>query len=334
VDVSTPNLAQLSALNAVAREVERGTLTPGEGTARIDEIARMRSPWGTLLTLLGFALASGAGTRLIGGGAHEIAAAVATGFLLGGFFTLAARRLPSLEFSEFVGGLLGSGFVALLVAAGYRCSIPLTVLGGLVTLLPGLTLTTAMMELGSRHLAAGTARFGGAIVSLFALAAGAAMGPAIVGGLFGDLPSVRAIPLPEWTHTLALLVAPLAFAVLLAARRRDVFWILAVALLGFGGMKVGQRWFGPELGAWVGALAVGLAANTAERTGRALAVVLIVPGILLLVPGSLGFHSITALLDQNVTRGVAAWSQMLITAVSLAAGLLLSNVLVPAVKRR
>ena len=135
--------------------------------------------------------------------------------------------------------------------------------------------------------------------------------------------------LQEWTRTVALGVAPLAFGVLLAARPRDLPWILVVALIGFGGMKAGQGWLGPELGASVGALAVGIAANAAERARAALAVVLIVPGILLLVPGSLGFNSVTALLDQNVVRGVAAWSAMLVTAVALAAGLLLSNVLLP-----
>jgi uncharacterized membrane protein YjjB (DUF3815 family) len=74
---------------------------------------------------------------------------------------------------------------------------------------------------------------------------------------------------------------------------------------------------------------VGLAANAAERARAALALVLIVPGILLLVPGSLGFHSVTELLDQNITRGFASWSAMVVTAVALAAGLLLSNVILP-----
>ncbi len=329
VDVGSVNLARLAALDVVARDVESGRATPAEGSARIDAIETARAPWGTATTILASAVASATGARLLGGGAHEIGAAVAVGLVLGFFFTVIAPRLPTLELLEFVGGLMGATLVAGMVAAGYRCSMPLTILGGLVTLLPGLALTTAMMELGSRHLASGTARLGGAVVSLFALAAGAAIGPAIVAIFTGDLPSVRAVPLQEWTRTVALGVAPLAFGVLLAARPRDLPWILVVALIGFGGMKAGQGWLGPELGASVGALAVGIAANAAERARAALAVVLIVPGILLLVPGSLGFNSVTALLDQNVVRGVAAWSAMLVTAVALAAGLLLSNVLLP-----
>jgi uncharacterized membrane protein YjjP (DUF1212 family) len=329
VDVGNVHLARLAALDVVARDVESGRATPAQGSARIDAIEAAPAPWGTTMTVIAFALASAAGSRLLGGGLHEVGAALAAGLVLGVFVTVIAPRLPTLDLLEFVGGLMCAAIVAMMVAAGYRCSIPLTILGGVVTLLPGLALTTAMMELGSRHLASGTARLGGAVVSLFALAAGSAIGPAVVEIFAGSLPSARAVPLEEWTRTVALGVAPLAFGVLLAARPRDLPWILVVALLGFGGMKAGQRWLGPELGASVGALAVGIAANAAERARAALALVLIVPGILLLVPGSLGFNSVTALLDQNVVRGVAAWSAMVTTAVALAAGLLLSNVLLP-----
>jgi uncharacterized membrane protein YjjP (DUF1212 family) len=329
VDVGNVNLSRLAALDVVARDVESGRTSPVEGSSRIDAIEGAEPPWGTAMVVAASAVASAAGTRLLGGGLHEVGAAVAVGLALGVFFTVIARRLPTLDLLEFVGGLIGAALVAGMVAGGYRCSMPLTILGGLVTLLPGLTLTTAMMELGSRHLASGTARLGGAVVSLFALAAGAAIGPAVVAIFAGDLPSVRAVALPEWTQLAALVVAPLAFGVLLAARPRDLAWMLGIALLGFGGLKAGQRWLGPELGASVGALAVGLAANAAERARAALALVLIVPGILLLVPGSLGFHSVTELLDQNITRGFASWSAMVVTAVALAAGLLLSNVILP-----
>jgi uncharacterized membrane protein YjjB (DUF3815 family) len=54
--------------------------------------------------------------------------------------------------------------------------------------------------------------------------------------------------------------------------------------------------------------------------------VLAAPGILFLVPGSLGFRSVSALLDEDTMTAVDAWSGMVLTAVSLAAGLLLSSV--------
>ena len=53
------------------------------------------------------------------------------------------------------------------------------------------------------------------------------------------------------------------------------------------------------------------------------------PGVLLLVPGSIGYQSLTSLLDQNVVVGVRAGFTMILIAVAIAAGLLAANVIVP-----
>jgi uncharacterized membrane protein YjjB (DUF3815 family) len=55
-----------------------------------------------------------------------------------------------------------------------------------------------------------------------------------------------------------------------------------------------------------------------------------VPGILLLVPGSVGFASLTALLDRNVVPGVETLFRTILMAVALAAGLLVASVVRPA----
>lgn len=56
---------------------------------------------------------------------------------------------------------------------------------------------------------------------------------------------------------------------------------------------------------------------------------LIVPGILMLVPGSIGFRSISSLLGQDVVIGLKTAMAMLLVAVALAGGLLFANVVVP-----
>ena len=59
-----------------------------------------------------------------------------------------------------------------------------------------------------------------------------------------------------------------------------------------------------------------------------------VPGVLLLVPGSIGYRSLSSLLDQNVIVGVTAAFTMILTAVAIAAGLLVASVLVPTHRQR
>ena len=53
------------------------------------------------------------------------------------------------------------------------------------------------------------------------------------------------------------------------------------------------------------------------------------PGIILLVPGSIGFRSVASLLDHNVLHGVEAAFLMAMVGVSIVAGLLLANVAAP-----
>jgi uncharacterized membrane protein YjjB (DUF3815 family) len=121
-----------------------------------------------------------------------------------------------------------------------------------------------------------------------------------------------------------------AIAVLFQARPRQLPWMLAVAALGFVGARVGGTLLGPVLGAFVGAALLGLAANIYARWRRRPAITMLTPGIILLVPGSMGFRSVTALLADDAVGGIATAFSALLVAVSLAAGLLAANAAFPA----
>jgi len=54
-----------------------------------------------------------------------------------------------------------------------------------------------------------------------------------------------------------------------------------------------------------------------------------VPGIMVLVPGSVGLRSLTALLSRDVVTGIEVGVSMMMTAAALVVGVLLANVLVP-----
>jgi uncharacterized membrane protein YjjB (DUF3815 family) len=54
-----------------------------------------------------------------------------------------------------------------------------------------------------------------------------------------------------------------------------------------------------------------------------------VPGILLLVPGSVGFRSIAALMDREVVSGIETAFKMVVIAVSIVSGILIARVVTP-----
>ena len=124
----------------------------------------------------------------------------------------------------------------------------------------------------------------------------------------------------------------LGLVVLFRARPGDAPWIVAAGAVAFYGARGGAQLLGPQLGVAAGALAVGAASNLYSRWANVPTAITLIPGIMLLVPGGLGFSSLSAMLEKDVVSGVETAFAALMVAVALVAGLLVANVLVPARK--
>jgi uncharacterized membrane protein YjjP (DUF1212 family) len=323
------NLGTLAALEQVSLEVAQGRMSPGDGTVAITRISSAPAPYGPAITTLAYGVVSGAATQFFGGGGREIAVAAMLGLGLGLLAFLVRRRRRLGRVFEPVAAFLVSAAALGLAHLTGPLSVLIATLGGLIVLLPGLTLTVAMSELATRNLASGTARISGAFMTFLAIAFGVALGNRIGGAAFGVLPAVASAPLPEWTAYVAVVAAGLGFVVVLQAEPRDAAWIVAIGALGIIGGRVGAAKLGVELGTFAGALAVGLASSAYERLTNRPAAVVSVPGILLLVPGSVGFRGLTSLLERQAVAGIETIFSMILTAVALVAGLLVAAVVAP-----
>jgi uncharacterized membrane protein YjjP (DUF1212 family) len=324
------DLGTLAALEQVSLDVAQGRVSPVDGVDAITRITTAPPPYGRALTALGYAVVSGAATQFLGGGGREIAVATALGLGLG-LLALVSRGRPQLGrvFEPVAAFLVSAGALGLAHVAG-PLSVLIATLGGLIVLLPGLTLTVAMTELATRNLASGTARISGAFMTFLAIAFGVALGNRIGGAAFGSLPAMAAsAPLPEWTAVVAVVAAGLGFVVVLRAEPRDALWIVAIGALGVIGGRAGAATLGVELGTFAGALAVGVASSGYERWAHRPAAVVSVPGILLLVPGSVGFRGITSLLERQAVAGIETIFSMILTAVALVGGLLVAAAVAP-----
>ncbi|MFP2932509.1 threonine/serine exporter family protein, partial [Pyxidicoccus sp. 3LG] len=208
-------------------------------------------------------------------------------------------------------------------------SVKVATVAGLIVLLPGLSLTVAINELATRHLISGTSRLTGAVLVFLQLGFGVALGSRLAMLLPPPLPIPLPPALPAWTQAVALALAPVSLGVLFRARPRDWGWIAAACTFAFAGSRLGALMLGPQLGAFVGALMLGIASNALARLRNLPSVTTLVPGLMLLVPGSVGFRSLSSLLERDVVAGVDTAFTMLMVSVALAAGLLSANALVP-----
>jgi uncharacterized membrane protein YjjB (DUF3815 family) len=87
--------------------------------------------------------------------------------------------------------------------------------------------------------------------------------------------------------------------------------------------------FGPPAGVFVAALAIGVVGGLVARPLRVSPLVFIVPGVLILVPGSAGFDSLLKLLTGQTISGIDAGFDTFVTAISIAYGLMVSTVILP-----
>jgi uncharacterized membrane protein YjjP (DUF1212 family) len=319
------DLGRVAELDELMDEVAGGDRPPESGLRRLEEIESAPPRYGRRPIVASFALVSAAAAVFFGGAPLDVLVSGLLGLLLG-TIGIAPMR-PGLF--EPVAAFLASSLSVLLAWSVPGLSDRVTTLAALIVLVPGLMLTVGLAELSMTHWMSGTARLAGAATVFLSIAIGVALGRR-VGVFLPDFASVDAAgPPPGLALGIALVVAPLAFVVLFQARRRDAGWILLAGILGFVGARSGAMLLGPELGSFVGALVVGIAGNAYARLKRRPASVLQVPALLMLVPGSIGFESLSSFVAQDVLEGVDAAFRMLFVGASLVGGLIVSNALVP-----
>ena len=329
VEPGSVSLNHLTRLDKVLVDVVGGTMSPEAGLARIDEIEASPPPYGSVLLVTAFALTSGAVARFLGGGLREIGVGVVIGVVTGLLALLATRVKPLGDVYEPVAACTASFIAGILSVFWMPFATTTATLAGLIVLIPGFMLTIAIRELSTRHLASGTARLAGAGITFLGIIFGVALGNRLALVVAGPPQLAQIQPLPEWTFFLSAVLAGLAFTVILKAELRDAPWVVLAGLLAVLAGRLGAQALGLELGAFVGASVVGIASNLFSRLRDRASVVMLVPGTLMLVPGTIGFNSLSSLLDAQVVPAVQTAFRMTLTASALVAGLLFADIVSP-----
>jgi len=328
VDPGSVNLEKLSRLDRLTREIAAGVVDLSTASDTIDGICHEAPRYKGKARVLATALASAAAARFFGGGWREIIVCGAIG-LVTGLLALLAVRDVRLRFFEPIAAFIAGVIASMAAVIMAPTSIYVSMAGGLIVLFPGLTLTIAISELATQHLVSGTARLMAAATLFMTIGFGVAVGLKAGGFIFGTVPAAGAIALPAWSTAVAVVMASLSFVVLFQASPRDIGWILGVCALAFVGARVGAQTLGIETGAFVGALLVGIASGLHSKNFDRPSLVTSTPGIMMLVPGSVGFQSITDMLARDAVSGLQTAFTMIMTGVALVTGLFMARILIP-----
>lgn len=326
---SDVDLERLTEIQAITDGVVEGRLDAAQARVDLRRVVEAPDRYAPLLGAASYGLAVGAAALFLGGGWREMGVTAGVGLAVGLLGLLIGPR-PLLGRLIYV---LGAFLAALLAVVGAHLvpgTSPLVVTASsLLPLIPGLRLIISMNELATGHLMAGTARLMDTGMIFLQLAFGAALGQNLLSGWLEQ--ALHAVPQPlasAWV-ILSLVLTPAAFVVLFKARPRDYGWIALACTLAYLGGKAGSTWLGPEYGVGFGAFLLGAGGNLLARFRRIPGVVTILPGLMLLVPGSLGLRSLSFIIQKQLMTGLDAAFQVVFIAVALMTGLLLAHAVVP-----
>ena len=329
IDPGNVDLSKVLDLDRISDEVAKGGISPTEGLAEVLAVDRRPPRYGGAWVVLAFSVVAAGAARFFGAGLTEILAALGAGFIAGSVTVLIPRAPRVAQLYE----LLAAAFVTLWVAGLQALSVPVApfvaILSGLIVLVPGLSLTVAASELATKNLVSGSARLTSAGMSLLQMAFGVAVAQQLAVHWFGPLTPYAAVPLAPYTEAIALVVLATGLTVLFQAPLALLPAIIVTTAVAVLGARLGGTFLSPQLGASVGALFVAVLGNAYARIRRRPALVLTVPGMIMLVPGSLGFRSVSSMMAKDLTMGLETAFNMAVVAVAIVAGLLIANVLVP-----
>ena len=328
VPIVSVNLSRLVALDGIMQSVAAHTMTVRDATIAMREVERTPRPFGIRWAIGASAVCSGSIAPLFGGGLREVIGATAIGGIVILLEQIGKVRPEARRVLDFLAGLVAAVIAAAITGLLGPIATQAVIISGLIGLMPGLTVTMAMKELSTVNLVAGTSRLVGALMILVSIAFGVAVGQRIgahIPAVAGEIGPA----LPVWVEHVALLLGASTLAILFQARPRDIPAMVATGAIGYYGAVASGLALGEEIGACVGAFLVGVTSNLFARIVNRPAAVTMVPGIILLVPGSVGYVSISAFMSDNAMAGVETAFRMILIAAALATGLLLANVAAP-----
>jgi uncharacterized membrane protein YjjP (DUF1212 family) len=323
------DLDAIARLDDLVQEVLAGRADSGAALGALAEIeARpLARPWPVLLAA--YAIAGAALTPVLGGGWREAVAAAAAGLVVGAIALPAARAIRTEPMVAPVAAVAASFCSASFAHFGLDVTPDIVTLAALVTFLPGMRLTIGMRELATEHLQSGVANTASALVQLLGLVFGVGIGRSIATSWFGPVEGGAPEPTAFAIQLLAAVAAGLVFTVTLRARYRDAPAMCAATVLALSANELGGEIFGSQAAVFVAALTVGVVGGFVGFRLRRSPLVFIVPGVLMLVPGSAGFNSILQLLTDQTVSGITGGFDTFVTAMSIAYGLMVSAVVLP-----
>ena len=330
------HFARVAAAHQLVIDLAEGRLAPTAVEARLSEIEHLRRPYPRWFVVLAFGALSAAITVQLGGSAMTALVA----FLTAGATGLIGIRMTRSHAPTFFVNLVvafGSTVIAVGVKwlepniDGFNVNTSLVIVGGIISLLPGMTLMVAAQEAIGSFAVTAAARFVELTFATVGIVSGVLLGLVIAGKLDISTPPDARL------EASALLTVGIAVAAAVAAASAATTYqsparlVLAGALIAGLAMLVydWSRDWTTTAGVAVAAPAVviGFMGGTLAGRFKVPPVLITAAGIVPLLPGLSVYQGLLALSKEDIPEGLRSLVEASTIAIALAAGVLLGQLL-------
>ena len=319
---TVPPLNQVSELEELLAEIDRGGLSPAAAADRLAAIRAVPGQWSKPWQVVGLMLFSVGFGISVQATWQEVGVSALTGLLVGLLVVAGIGRKRLALVSPFLASVVVSTVVLELFKRGWLDGGPIQLMvPALFFFIPGDAISAAALELADNRITAGASRLIYSLVVLVVLAFGALVATVVVrvpqSFLFDVTVPGNLGTLQVWGGwVLFALGVMLTFSM----SPRDFPWALGLILLTAAAAELGTRVFGDPVGTFVGAVVMmATALLLGRRPALPPAYVLYLGAFYVLTPGSHGLRGLESWIGGNKIQGITSVAEMvgLLTAIAL-----------------
>jgi uncharacterized membrane protein YjjP (DUF1212 family) len=322
-----PNLQKMAEVGILLDSFLRGELDVATTRENLAKLNVQCPKFGFWSKTVASSLAATGMVSIWGGRWPDILWGSAVGLLVGLVVNWAEKRAKITSFAPLIAGIISALAGSLISHIFPSTNYIIILLGGIVCLIPGLELLVSMQELGTGNLVSGTARMAGACLIFMLLTLGIGCGQQL-GNFWWPHKYNNPTGVIPWTTIPSLAIVVLAYLIIFQGRLSDYVYVLLVGILTWYGNTYCVQYLGDAAGAGITALILGAGCNYYAQRSRNPETIVLLPAILLILPGTLGVKGLTMIMGKQPLIGIQSGFQYFYVTIALMLGLLLANAMV------
>lgn len=319
------NLGSLSSIVEITNKLLREEISFKEANKMIDEIDKPMRLKHRIVEFFAFMLSGFSFCIILNTNWISSFAAAIAGAVIYFIYLFASKSDYISSTLESMVAFTATIIIGLLSTVFPEINLSLSILASIIIFIPGLSITVALEEITSYNLISGTAKFAGAMVSLFKQFFGVMLGLAVL-PLFVTLNRIPSVDdIPKWIDMIAILALTLSLLPIFRVRRKHVFLALVTGFISFYTTYL-LEFTGILTSIFIGTITVVLVSKLFSKIAKTPKMVFLIPGLVMLVPGSKAFIGLSSVFgDASVDTPSNMGMQVAFILMGIIGGLLFSG---------